>query len=69
MCIRDRALAARATTPPKPSIDHSRKRIVDGVETPNPLPVIRKDLAAMPSKACDEDPLAGFWAASSGKGG
>ena len=65
----DEALAARAATPPKPSIDHSRKRIVDGVETPNPLPVIRKDLAAMPSKACDEDPLAGFWAASSGKGG
>ncbi|MDQ2700337.1 MAG: hypothetical protein M3Y23_03305, partial [Actinomycetota bacterium] len=57
----DQALEDRSAIPPKSSMDHSRKRIINGIETPNPLPLSLPEVERMPSKACDEDPLAGFW--------
>jgi len=63
----DRALEERTSIPPKPSMDHSRKRIVNGIETPNPLPIQLKEVVHIPDKACNEDPLAGFWNQQEGR--
>ncbi len=63
-CVLGRAegsLATRLGSPPKSSVDHSRKRIIDGIETPNPLPRPMGEIKGRPSKPCEEDPLAGFW--------
>jgi hypothetical protein len=58
----EEALASRVAAPPKSAVDHSRKRIVNGVETPNPLPSRVFSPERIPDRACDEDPLADFWA-------
>ncbi|HTU15802.1 MAG TPA: mycofactocin radical SAM maturase [Solirubrobacterales bacterium] len=57
----DEALAARKAVPPRSPVDHSRLRIVNGVETPNPMPIELPKVEHVPDRACDENPLAGFW--------
>jgi len=57
----DDALADRSAKPPKSPVDHSRVRIVNGVESPNPMPIELPRVEHIPSRACDENPLADFW--------